>query len=312
MADERYHAPGASRSWSESWYFDFATLDGRFGGYVRLCVYPNDRACWYWASIVGEGRPLVTVLDHGVAPPRPPSLEIRAEGLWADHTIEVPFDHVTLGCEAFALAVDDPAELDDPAAVDGGGLRGDRVPLGLDLEWETDGHVYPYPGGVTHYGLPCRVHGEVLIGDERIEVDAVGQRGHSWGDREWSTLAWTFTSGRLDDGTRFHGTALHQDGEVVPYHPGYVQAPGGGLVPAERTAAAERLDEATGFPRSACVTVGDLTVEVHPVAFAPVPLSAPNGRASRLCRALCRYDERATGRSGVGWTEWHQVRRAGA
>jgi hypothetical protein len=42
---------------------------------------------------VGEGRPLVIVADHDVAPPRDGSLEVRAEGLWADHTVEVPFDH---------------------------------------------------------------------------------------------------------------------------------------------------------------------------------------------------------------------------
>jgi hypothetical protein len=302
-ADERRHQPGEGRLWAESWYFDFATADGSLGGYVRLCVYPRQNVCWYWAALAGEGRRLVTVIDHGVTPPRAPGLEIRSEGLWADHTIETPFDHVSLGCEAFALGVDDPAEtyeLDGP-------MRGERVPFGLDLEWETDGHVYPYPGGVTHYVMPSRVHGEVLVGDERIDLDAVGHRGHSWGEREWSTLAWTWTAGWLADGTRFHGTALRHGGQVVPYYAGYVQAPGEpSLAPARHTAAEAELGRA-GFPRAATVTVDDLALDVHPVAFAPVPLAGPDGRTSRLCRALCRVLEPATGRSGVGWTEWHQV-----
>ena len=42
--------------------------------------------------------------------PRNGGLELRTEGLWADHTIETPFDHLSLGCEAFAIQVDDPAE----------------------------------------------------------------------------------------------------------------------------------------------------------------------------------------------------------
>jgi hypothetical protein len=309
--DERHHPPAEGRFWGESWYFDFATRDGSLGGYVRLGLYPNQSACWYWACVVGEGRRLVTVIDHEVAPPKPPSLELRGDGLWADHTIEVPFDHVTLGCEAFALGLDDPAEAYGP-------MVGERVPFGLDLEWETDGAAYPYPGGVTRYEVPCRVHGEVLVGDERIELDAIGQRDHSWGERDWWTVSWTWTAGWLEDGTRFHGTALRHGDDVVPYHPGYVQPPGGPLEPVDRTAAtAETGDTAgtagtaggpprMGMPTAGTVTVGDLRLDVEPVAFAPVLLVAPDGRESRFPRALCRFREPATGRQGVGWTEWNQ------
>jgi hypothetical protein len=299
-ADETYHQPGDSQLWSESWYFDFATRDGTLGGYVRLGVYPNQSVCWYWACVVGEGRQLVTVIDHEVRPPRPPSLEIRTDGLWADHTIEVPFDHVTLGCEAFALGLDDPTEVY-------GQMVGERVPFGLDLEWETDGHTYPYPGGVTRYEVPCLVHGELIVGDERIELDAIGQRDHSWGERDWWTIGWTWTSGWLEDGTRFHGTALRHGDQAIPYFPGYVQTPGGDLRAVDQTAAtAEPGPGPAGLPASAAVTVGDLQMEVTPVAFAPVLLVGPDGRTSRFPRALCRFREPATGRAGVGWTEWNQ------
>ena len=123
-ADELAHPPGDERLWGESWYFDFTDRDGTLGGYVRLGLYPNLGVAWYWACLVGEGRPLVTVIDHEVALPKAPSLEIRADGLWADHIVETPFDHMTLGCEAFAISVDDPAEVY-------GDLRGDRVPVRL-------------------------------------------------------------------------------------------------------------------------------------------------------------------------------------
>ena len=162
-ADELAHPPGDERLWGESWYFDFTDRDGTLGGYVRLGLYPNLGVAWYWACLVGEGRPLVTVIDHEVALPKAPSLEIRADGLWADHIVETPFDHMTLGCEAFAIAVDDPAEVY-------GDLRGDRVPFGFDLEWETDrGGLYPWIG-TTRYEVSCNVHGEILVGDETIEL----------------------------------------------------------------------------------------------------------------------------------------------
>jgi len=301
-ADERHHPPGGEPWWNESWYFDFATTDGALGGYVRIGLYPNKGAAWYWACLVGEGRPLVTVVDDTVPLPRPGSLEVRAEGLWADHTVEVPFDHVTLGCEAFALALDDPAEAY-------GEPRGDRVPFGLDLEWDTDGGAYAYPPGTTRYEVPCRVHGQVLVGDESIALDAVGQRDHSWGVRDWWALGWTWTAGWLDDGTRFHGTVARLGDDPVPYHPGYVQPPGGPLAGVEHTASRPELG-AHGLPVGDIVEVGDLRLEVTPVAFAPVLLEDGTGRVSRFPRALCRFRDADTGRRGVGWTEWNQPQPA--
>lgn len=297
-ADERHHPIGPEPWWNESWYFDFATTDGALGGYVRIGLYPNRGAAWYWACVVGEGRPLVTVVDHTVAPPAAGSLELRGEGLWADHTVEVPFDHMTLGCEAFALGLDDPAEMY-------GAPRGERVPFGLDLEWDTDGAAYAYPPGTTRYEVPCRVHGEVLVGDESIALDAIGQRDHSWGVRDWWTLGWTWTAGWLDDGTRFHGTAVRLGDDPLPYHPGYVQAPGGPLTAVAHTGSRPTLG-AHGMPASDTVEVGDLRLAVEPVAFAPVLLGDGEGRTSRFPRALCRFADPATGRRGVGWTEWNQ------
>ncbi len=303
-ADELPHAPGPERLWGESWYLDWATFDGALGGYVRLGLYPNLGVAWYWACVVGEERPLVTVIDHDVALPRPPSLEIRAEGLWADHTIETPFDHMTLGCEAFAVGVDEPTDVYRD-------LRGDRVPFGLDLEWETVGPgPYPYPG-TTRYEVPCLVHGTVLVGDEELEVDAIGQRDHSWGERDWWRFAWVWTAGGLNDGTRFHTADIRIPG-LEGYAPGYVLQHDGDLEPIEACDSSEVLDD-EGLPTEATVACGPLHLNVEPVAFAPVLLvdDGPDGRRTgRFPRALCRF-EALDGRTGVGWTEWNQPELTG-
>ncbi|MCU1484556.1 MAG: hypothetical protein JWN67_1302 [Actinomycetia bacterium] len=91
-----------------------------------------------------EGRWLVVRDDEA-----PPAVDgtIRAQGLWLSLVCETPGEHWSVGMEAFALAVDDP---DDD--------RGDLVPLGFDVEWEAPGHV----------------HGEVLIDDAVIALDAPG------------------------------------------------------------------------------------------------------------------------------------------
>src|SRR3546814_9841784 len=110
---------------------------------------------------------------------------------------------MTLGVESFAVAVDDPADVY-------GDLRGERIPFGFDLEWETDGSVYPWIGS-SRYEIPCHVHGEILVGDERIDFDGIGQRDHSWGERDWWSLGWVWTAGALDDGTRFHTTRIRSE-----------------------------------------------------------------------------------------------------
>ena len=300
LADEARHEPEPALLWSESWYLDFVDPERGIGGYVRLGLYPNLGTAWYWACVVGPDRPLVTVIDHEVPIPRDSTHEIRTEGLWADYTVETALDHVSVGLEAFGVGTDDPAEV-----YGDGPLRGDRVPLGFDLEWETEGSTYAYPG-VTRYEVPCRVHGEVLVGRERFEVDGFGQRDHSWGERDWWSYGWSWTAGRLDDGTRFHGVDVTL-GDAALYGTGYVQGPDLAMVGVDRVGSAATLGR-DGLPDAATWRVGDLSVDIEPVAFSPVGLVAPpelGGRVSRFPRAWCRF-RAADGRQGHGWTEWNQ------
>lgn len=246
-ADERRHVPGPGAHWEESWYFDFVTPDASFGGFVRLGLRAAEGRAWWWTVLAGDGRPLVSVRDHDVDLPTGRSLEVRASGLWAEITTETPFEHWSVGLEAFGVALDDPAE----AWL---GERGDPVAVGLDLEWEAtavpDEAVDPPAPG---YSQPCSVHGDVLLGDQRLTIDAKGWRAHAWGDRDWwSTGSPTAIVGHLDDGTP--------------------------------------------------VTSADHDLRILTTTRAPVLITAPGGRVSRLDRSLCRF-ETPTGQRGAGWCE---------
>ncbi|CAN5231981.1 hypothetical protein BH18ACT4_BH18ACT4_14220 [soil metagenome] len=293
-ADERPHEPGPDPGWREWWYFDFAAPDGGLGGYVRLDLHPHGR---YWACLVGPGLPLVTVVDHDVALPRSRrSLEVRADGLWADHICETPLDHWTVANEAFAVALDDPAEAY-------GAGRGERVPVGFDLEWESDGAPWQHPGG-DGYEVPCLVHGEILVGDERIDFSGHGQRSHAWGVRDWWSARWCWVAGRLDDGLRFQADNQRRAGGAGAS--GRVQSAAG----AAETVTGLRADadyDRHGIPLRATMTIEPpgLELGVMPLASAPVLVAAADGRLSRVARALCRF-EAADGRTGHGWAEWNQ------
>jgi hypothetical protein len=147
------------------------------------------------------------------------------------------------------------------------------------------------------------VHGEVLVGSERFEVDGLGQRDHSWGVRDWWSYGWSWTAGWLDDGTRFHGVDVRLGADPL-YGTGYVQAPDGTMEAVTSVASSAELD-GDGLPTTAAWQVGGLDLAIEPVAFSPVLLAAPDGRTSRFPRAWCRFTA-PDGRTGHGWTEWNQ------
>lgn len=299
-AHERRHEPDDDRYWNESWYLDFVSDDGTLGGYVRTGFYPNLDVCWYWACLVREGRPLVTVIDHEVPIPVGPSIGLRHGGLWADYVVEQAWERVSIGLEAQALEVADPTDTY-------GDLRGDPTPLGFELEWDTQGAPYPFPLDITRYEVPCRVEGEILVGDERIDFQGSGQRDHSWGVRDWWVMSHHWCQGALEDGTRFHGT--HAMPGWGDWSIGYVQAPGGtpegdfGIFSSE----AEFDDD--GLPTGARLSFPDLELSMEAVAHAPVLLTSPDGDLTRFPRSMVRY-RADDGRTGVGWVEYGQPQKA--
>lgn len=284
-SDEHPHAAGTGELWADSWYFDFAGDDG-VGGFVHLAVYPNLRVAWWWTHLLSGGR-LVAVRDHEVTPPRT-GLEVRADGLWADVVCETPLEHWSIGLEAFGVRFDDPAEAwrDE---------WGERLPVGLDIEWEEAGPPAagalpgPSAGADGGYRQPGRVQGEILIGSERIAFDGPGHRARRWGEADWWSGAGP---------VRRHWAAYQR-------HAG----PGAAAfaVPDEASAGAVEVVGA-GFDAGGLPTGGSYTVDGRPVGVsvlgvAPVLVTGPAGRRARLARALCRFDDPAAG-DGLGWAEW--------
>lgn len=191
-AGERRHQPGpAGVAWEERWWFDFAAGDGSLGGYVRLVFRPVERVAWWWAAVIGAGRSLVAVRAHDVRIPAR-GTEIRTDGVWACLTCESPCEHWSVGLEAFGVALED-------SWAAWGDERGDVVPLGLDLEWEAMAPAQSLPGDGEGYGQWCQVHGQVLIADERLEVDARGHREHAWGPPELDRAPGWRLAGDLGD-----------------------------------------------------------------------------------------------------------------
>ncbi len=295
--DEEGHQSGSQRFWSESWYFDFFDATGQLGGYLRIGLYPNLGATWYWACLVGADRPLVAVVEHDLSLPELPSLALANSNLNADAHYVAANGNFAVNLSAKAGVYSNPADIYANSVLQ-------TTTLSFDLEWHTDGQGYRFRD-LERYELPCEVSGEIRVGDEQIDFKGFGQRDHSWGERNWWENAWCWNSGRLDDGSRFHSVAPRTlDGVSIPWAAGYIQSPDKHLIPIQLSLAEEKLGD-HGFPTQGWIEADDLKLSVTPLYFAPLRLVDPDGRVSHFVRALVRYSC-ADGRDGLGWIEWNQ------
>lgn len=290
--DEAAHPPGSELRWSESWTFDFWSADGSLGGWSRIALQPNSGTAWYHAFLTGSHRQLVAVIDTEVPLPPARSLEIRTTGLWATHICETPHDHWTIGLEAFGVGLDDPAELY-------GRQYGDPVPLGFDLEWEEEGVVDTTSDPTVTYHQPCRVSGEVLVGDEVIDFDGHGRRERHWGPRRGWDSRWFRAHGRLADGTVFTTAVI--DGDL---------AGAGGSIDGQPVDVVEVQESmgADGIPQRARIRLAALGLDLEVLATTPLALLDVEQRSTLAPRALCRVST-GDGRRGMGWAEWNVPQR---
>jgi hypothetical protein len=211
IGSERLHETTGHPDWVEVWDNWFVVPGEGIGGYVTLTIRPADGVSWYWASLIGLGRPLVTVLADDVPLPSGGSMELRGPGIWTETTVLRPFEHLTTDLEAFGVAVDPPTDVWT-------GAYGDRIAVGLELDWDTEGTPGPSPTpGTDGYRLVGRMHGEVLLGDERWELEGIGVRDHWWGVPR-SASNWRGWAARDGEFVHSDGGPLDLDLDAIVRH----------------------------------------------------------------------------------------------
>ena len=174
--------------------------DGTLGGYVRLGLYPNLGVAWYWACLVGEDRPLVTVIDHEVPlPERAVARDPRRRACGPTTSSRRRSSTSRLGCEAFAVGVDDPAEMYGACAATG--CRSASTSSGRPTASASTLSARP----ATRSRAPCTARSSWRR-DDRVRRHRPA-RPLLGRPRLVAASAGCWTAGGLDDGTRFHTTA---------------------------------------------------------------------------------------------------------
>lgn len=174
--DERPHPPGLAGG-REVWSLAF-TDPGGLAARVSTTVDVDAGAAAVSVIILQPDTGPLVVRDRMAL--RGEGWELRGDGVWVNQCCEVPFEHWTYGLEAFSVALAHPHDAWD-------GERGDRVPIGWELDWEVDGAPFDLGAGYVQPGV---VHGEVLIGDASIAIDGRGLRSHAWGASVGVTSMW--------------------------------------------------------------------------------------------------------------------------
>jgi hypothetical protein len=115
------------------------------------------------------------------------------------------------GGEPVAVQADGGVEVSEAAwaAIDAAGLATtvERPLEAWTLSFASDGATFDLQveavsapgemadGGMDGYEQLCRFTGDATIGGDRVAIDCLGQRGHSWGAPDWEQMALARTLG---------------------------------------------------------------------------------------------------------------------
>ena len=206
LDDEELHRPDLDRHWQESFYFNWASGDGRDFGLTRLG--------YSWAT--GKADGIAVMLRDG-----------RAEGV-----------HASIGADT-----GDRGTLSAAEGLRVGGLRFTMVepltrwrieldgPNGFDLTWTAftpavDFHEHlDGPRIQEHFEQSGTVGGTVRRDGREERFSGLGQRDKSWGLRDWNGLeGWDWIAGQFGEDLAFNATWTDIHGERIAT--GYVYADG--------------------------------------------------------------------------------------
>lgn len=204
--DEGSHTPLADPLWQESTWVYWGDGAGT-GGVVHISQEPGNDLGSVFASAYSDG-----VAYRRLAMPLALDTEGRAAG-----------GH---GAGGFRIRHSDGVS----------SVRATDDDVDIDLTFRD---MLPYPSllavfpslgdpakavSSTSYQVPGQVTGTVRLGSRTIAVDAMSQRGHSWGIRDYKALRGNgsrWSTGGIEGGPRYHSyAAVRADGAVM--HAAYV------------------------------------------------------------------------------------------
>ncbi len=187
LSDEGLHAfDPADTSWNESVFFDWVR-DETLAGHIRIGRMPGEARVWVWIHVLHEGE--WVVLEHPFIPiASVTDFDVALPGLTVKREVVAPLQTIRVVADATGRIVTGPR-------------AGQLVSFGFDLVFSAagpahsigesilDGHVSEI--STSRYEQPMDIRGTQRVGEVSIAFEALGERDHSWGPRDWN-IGWTF------------------------------------------------------------------------------------------------------------------------
>ncbi|GIU90244.1 MAG: hypothetical protein KatS3mg010_1343 [Acidimicrobiia bacterium] len=284
-ADEARHAPPAGAGddrWSDAWQLDAWTASG-IGLTVRLELFPVRQHAWYWTYLVLPDLPgPVVVRDHDVPAAAFGARGARRRDSGRSCGARRPSSTGRTASRRSRCASTTPttrSRARPASACPSGSISSGRSPRRRTRTARR--------GPAAGYVLPGVVHGDVLLGQSRFELDAPGVYQRTWGSDPPVVGAWSWRGGGGDE------FVFVEAGAQRPVD-GFVWR-GGASSEAITDARAEMHG---GGGRVVVDASAELSLDV--IGAAPVPLDG--GLAVQ--RALCRATD-VEGHATAGW--WARV-----
>lgn len=192
-ADEYSHTPGPESNFNESVYVNGWDMRQKVGLWSRVGNRINEghaevSVCIY----LPDGRVACQFLRPEIAS----NDKHAAAGL--SYQVLEPFKRVAMTYEGEAMVLSDPQILRTPKAMF---KTAPRVPCSFNLQLEG---ISPMNGGeptdpdaetmygrdfsLGHFNQHTRTTGDIVVGEERWQLDGHGWRDHSWGPRYWTNI----------------------------------------------------------------------------------------------------------------------------
>jgi hypothetical protein len=178
--DEYLHEPPGRRLWNESYFFDFNTDEIR--GFTRLGFLPSERRANAWFYAVHDGD-VYWYRDENIPIEDCFGLSVDTGTISQSYVPERPYEEWSVRADGRGQVATDPE-----GVLTGGGEGAD---IAADLTFTDPLHealdIDLLVDSQHHYDHAGRMVGEVVLDGERVAVDGVGYRDHSWGwYRDWT------------------------------------------------------------------------------------------------------------------------------
>jgi hypothetical protein len=199
------HEHGEQKNWNESFYFSFYDRGNDICGFLRLGLKPNKNEKMLFCFFMMPDGSLVGTKE---------SLEFDGDTLAAKGLTFTKVEEEKVWNLAFEGEL--PAHQKGEDSV---------VKVKFDLRFEGLNPMFNYRDCVTsdkealasavaseHLEQMGKVLGQLSVGDKEYYIKGLGERDHSWGERDWTApRAWVWLTCQVNDDFGFNVTKLYMD-----------------------------------------------------------------------------------------------------